>query len=115
MYIYGMSSFITLACSVGLRPQACSSHVSCTSPIGNMLEWYDLIYIYPLSPVGNMLEWYDLIYIYPPSPVGNMLEWYDFLIYIYLGNVISKLFFPPTNVYARLLALYGIFAAGGGG
>ena len=97
MYIYGMSSFITLACSVGLRPQACSSHVSCTSPIGNMLEWY------------------DLIYIYPPSPVGNMLEWYDFLIYIYLGNVISKLFFPPTNVYARLLALYGIFAAGGGG
>lgn len=46
------------------------------------------------------------------SVIGNTLEWYDFLVYIYLGKTIQKLFFPPSSVYAHLLAFYGIFAAG---
>ncbi|MEW5303631.1 MAG: hypothetical protein WDW36_006304 [Sanguina aurantia] len=46
------------------------------------------------------------------SIIGNTLEWYDFLVFSTFGDVISRLFFPPTNVYSRLLAFYGIFAAG---
>lgn len=44
--------------------------------------------------------------------VGNVLEWYDFLTYAYLGSVLSRLFFPSESPHARLLALYGVFAAG---
>ncbi|KAG2439417.1 hypothetical protein HXX76_004774 [Chlamydomonas incerta] len=46
------------------------------------------------------------------SIVGNTLEWYDFLIYTFLGGVITKLFFPHENVYAQMIAFYGVFAAG---
>ncbi|GIL59814.1 hypothetical protein Vafri_14542 [Volvox africanus] len=46
------------------------------------------------------------------SIVGNTLEWYDFLIYTFLGGVITKLFFPKNNVYAEMIAFYGVFAAG---
>ncbi|KAJ9520048.1 hypothetical protein QJQ45_029983 [Haematococcus lacustris] len=48
-----------------------------------------------------------MVLLYVASP-----QWYDFLVYIYLGNVISRLFFPPSNTTARLLAYYGVFAAG---
>ncbi|KAJ9519982.1 hypothetical protein QJQ45_014714 [Haematococcus lacustris] len=53
-----------------------------------------------------------LLRVLASSIIGNALEWYDFLVYIYLGNVISRLFFPPSNTTARLLAYYGVFAAG---
>ncbi|GLC40924.1 hypothetical protein PLESTB_000966300 [Pleodorina starrii] len=46
------------------------------------------------------------------SIVGNTLEWYDFLIYTFLGGVITKLFFPHDSVYAQMIAFYGVFAAG---
>ncbi|KXZ52077.1 hypothetical protein GPECTOR_10g1100 [Gonium pectorale] len=46
------------------------------------------------------------------SIVGNTLEWYDFLIYTFLGGYITKLFFPQNDVYAQMIAFYGVFAAG---
>ncbi|GFR43372.1 hypothetical protein Agub_g4444 [Astrephomene gubernaculifera] len=46
------------------------------------------------------------------SIIGNTLEWYDFLIYTFLGGVLTKLFFPHDNVYTQMLAFYGVFAAG---
>jgi hypothetical protein len=30
-------------------------------------------------------------------------EWYDFLIYTFLGGVITKLFFPKNDVYAQVM------------
>lgn len=43
---------------------------------------------------------------------GNVLEWYDFAVYGYLTVVLAKLFFPPGNPVAALLATFGIFAVG---
>jgi hypothetical protein len=37
---------------------------------------------------------------------------YDFLAYAYFGPVISRLFFPNSSQFARMLAYWGIFAAG---
>lgn len=46
------------------------------------------------------------------SIIGNTLEWYDFLLYTFLGNVITDLFFPKGDPYATMISFYGIFAAG---
>ncbi|KAG2502082.1 hypothetical protein HYH03_000574 [Edaphochlamys debaryana] len=68
-----------------------------------------------LGPPGTVTEDEEALHlrrVIASSIVGNTLEWYDFLIYIYLGNVISQLFFPKSNVYAQMIAFYGVFAAG---
>src|SRR4051794_6214748 len=44
--------------------------------------------------------------------IGNGLEWYDFALYGYFAPVIGKLFFPGQDIYAQMIATYGVFAAG---
>lgn len=44
--------------------------------------------------------------------IGNGLEWYDFALYGYFAPVIAKLFFPSYDHSIRMLATYGVFAAG---
>lgn len=44
--------------------------------------------------------------------IGNGLEWYDYAIYGYLTMTISQLFFAGDDPALKLIATYGIFAAG---
>ena len=46
------------------------------------------------------------------SALGGALEFYDFVMFAYFTKVLSALFFPATMPEWRLLATYGIFAAG---
>ncbi len=57
----------------------------------------------------------------PTSPVvrvasagaaGNVLEWFDFAVYGYMAPLIAPLFFPSSDPFSSLLAVYGAFAAG---
>jgi MHS family proline/betaine transporter-like MFS transporter len=44
--------------------------------------------------------------------IGNALENYDYILYANFALVISKTFFPITNLYNSLLATFAIFATG---
>src|SRR5215831_334225 len=46
------------------------------------------------------------------SSLGTMFEWYDFYLYAVLAPFFSKLFFPPGNETAALLAAFATYAAG---
>lgn len=44
--------------------------------------------------------------------IGNGLEWYDYALYGQMAWLISKLFFPEGDETVKLIATFGIFAAG---
>jgi MHS family proline/betaine transporter-like MFS transporter len=44
--------------------------------------------------------------------IGNILENYYYILYANFAVIISKLFFPKTDLYTSMLATFGIFAAG---
>lgn len=44
--------------------------------------------------------------------LGNMVEWFDFAIYSSMAMVMAKVFFPTSNSYNELIAIYAAFAAG---
>jgi MFS family permease len=46
------------------------------------------------------------------SAVGTIFEWYDFYLYAVLAPFFAKLFFPPGNETAALLAAFATYAAG---
>ena len=46
------------------------------------------------------------------SSVGTVFEWYDFYLYAVLAPFFAKLFFPPENETAALLAAFATYAAG---
>ena len=46
------------------------------------------------------------------SSVGTVFEWYDFYLYAVLAPIFAKLFFPPGNETAALLAAFATYAAG---
>ena len=41
-----------------------------------------------------------------------MFEWYDFYLYVVLAPAFAKLFFPPANESAALLAAFATYGAG---
>jgi hypothetical protein len=45
------------------------------------------------------------------SSVGTIFEWYDFYLYAVLAPFFAKLFFPPGNETAALLAAFATYAA----
>ncbi|HXW21738.1 MAG TPA: MFS transporter [Rhodomicrobium sp.] len=46
------------------------------------------------------------------SSVGTVFEWYDFYLYAVLAPFFARLFFPPENETAALLAAFATYAAG---
>jgi hypothetical protein len=46
------------------------------------------------------------------SSAGTVFEWYDFYLYAVLAPFFAKLFFPPGNETAALLAAFATYAAG---
>ena len=46
------------------------------------------------------------------SAAGTVFEWYDFYLYAVLAPFFAKLFFPPENETAALLAAFATYAAG---
>jgi MFS family permease len=46
------------------------------------------------------------------SSLGTVFEWYDFYLYAVLAPFFAKLFFPPDNDTAALLAAFATYAAG---
>ncbi len=46
------------------------------------------------------------------SSAGTVFEWYDFYLYAVLAPFFAKLFFPPENETAALLAAFATYAAG---
>ena len=46
------------------------------------------------------------------SSIGTVFEWYDFYLYAVLAPFFAKLFFPPSNETAALLAAFATYAAG---
>ena len=46
------------------------------------------------------------------SSAGTVFEWYDFYLYAVLAPIFAKLFFPPANETAALLAAFATYAAG---
>lgn len=46
------------------------------------------------------------------SSLGGVLEFYDFIVYIYLTNVIEKLFFPTSTTFIATLQTLAIFSIG---
>jgi MFS family permease len=46
------------------------------------------------------------------SSVGTVFEWYDFYLYATLAPFFARLFFPPGNETAALLAAFATYAAG---
>jgi hypothetical protein len=46
------------------------------------------------------------------SSAGTVFEWYDFYLYAVLAPFFAKLFFPPDNDTAALLAAFATYAAG---
>lgn len=43
---------------------------------------------------------------------GNILEWYDFALFTAYADIFAQHFFPNSDPYAAMLAVFGIFAAG---
>lgn len=46
------------------------------------------------------------------SSIGGALEFYDFIIYVFLADELSQLFFPKSNTVASLMGVYAVFAVG---
>jgi MFS family permease len=46
------------------------------------------------------------------STLGTVFEWYDFYLYVVLAPAFAKLFFPPGNENAALLAAFATYGAG---
>lgn len=46
------------------------------------------------------------------SSAGTVFEWYDFYLYAVLAPFFAKLFFPPENEVAALLAAFATYTAG---
>lgn len=46
------------------------------------------------------------------SSIGTVFEWYDFYLYAVLAPFFAKLFFPPDNDTAALLAAFATYTAG---
>ncbi len=46
------------------------------------------------------------------SSAGTVFEWYDFYLYAVLAPFFAKLFFPPENETAALMAAFATYAAG---
>lgn len=46
------------------------------------------------------------------SSIGNILENYDYILYANFSLIISRLFFPSSNIYISMIATFGVFAAG---
>src|SRR5690606_12299218 len=46
------------------------------------------------------------------SSLGTVFEWYDFYLYATLAPFFARLFFPPGNDTAALLASFATYAAG---
>jgi hypothetical protein len=46
------------------------------------------------------------------SSAGTVFEWYDFYLYAVLAPFFAKLFFPPENETAALIAAFATYAAG---
>src|SRR5215469_15193442 len=46
------------------------------------------------------------------STLGTVFEWYDFYLYVVLAPAFAKLFFPPANDNAALLAAFATYGAG---
>jgi MFS family permease len=46
------------------------------------------------------------------SSAGTVFEWYDFYLYAVLAPFFARLFFPPDNETAALLAAFATYAAG---
>jgi MFS family permease len=46
------------------------------------------------------------------STLGTVFEWYDFYLYVVLAPAFAKLFFPPANENAALLAAFATYGAG---
>src|SRR5262245_9236156 len=46
------------------------------------------------------------------SSLGTVFEWYDFYLYAVLAPFFSRLFFPPGNDTAAMLAAFVTYAAG---
>ncbi len=46
------------------------------------------------------------------AALGGALEFYDFMIFVFLANIISPLFFPAENHLNSMLALFATFAVG---
>ena len=46
------------------------------------------------------------------SSIGTVFEWYDFYLYAVLAPFFARLFFPPENETAALLAAFATYAAG---
>lgn len=44
--------------------------------------------------------------------IGNALENYDYVLYASFAVIIGKMFFPAGDLYASLIATFGVFAAG---
>ncbi|KAL7561280.1 hypothetical protein ACA910_022551 [Epithemia clementina (nom. ined.)] len=40
---------------------------------------------------------------------GNILEWYDFAVFGYFGDVLGKVFFPPSEGHTATLASFAVF------
>ncbi len=46
------------------------------------------------------------------SKLGTVFEWYDLYLYVVLAPTFAKLFFPPANDNAALLAAFATYGAG---
>lgn len=46
------------------------------------------------------------------SSMGNIIEWYDFALFIYLGPVMSRVFFPAKDPAVSTLSWFCVFALG---
>jgi MHS family proline/betaine transporter-like MFS transporter len=44
--------------------------------------------------------------------IGNTMEFYDFIVFAFMSNYLSKLFFTSSNSSVGLLYTFGVFASG---
>src|SRR5690348_10232215 len=44
------------------------------------------------------------------TSIANALEWFDFIAYGFFAVVMARLFFPASNDFAALLAIFATFA-----
>ena len=59
-----------------------------------------------------LVTWAERRRVIAASSVGTIFEWYDFYLYAVLAPFFAKLFFPPGNETAALLAAFATYAAG---
>lgn len=63
----------------------------------------------PSRPAGMKSEEKRVVFA---SSLGTVFEWYDFYLYATLAPFFARLFFPPGNDTAALLASFATYAAG---